>query len=50
MKDGGTRGGTFHIEMDRCKESHGCTTACNRMPERDKKGQGEDSLMQACSC
>ena len=28
-QDGGTRGGTFHGEMDRCRESHGWTTACS---------------------
>ena len=30
-----TRGGTFHGEMDRCRESQGWTTACGAMPERD---------------
>ena len=28
-QDGGTRGGTFHGEMDRCRESQGWTTACS---------------------
>ena len=32
-----TRGGTFHGEMDRCRESQGWTTACSHMPERDGK-------------
>ena len=27
--DGGTRGGTFYGEMDRCRESQGWTTACS---------------------
>ena len=27
MQDGGTRGGTFHGEIDRCRESQGWTTA-----------------------
>ena len=41
-QSGGTRGGTFHGEMDRCRESQGWTTACSGMPERDGKDQGED--------
>ena len=28
-QDGGTRGGTFHGEIDRCSERQGWTTACN---------------------
>ena len=28
-QDGGTRAGMFHDEMDRCRESQGCTTVCN---------------------
>ena len=39
----GTRGGTFHGQMDRCRESQRWTTACSGMPERDGKDQGEDS-------
>ena len=46
----GTRGGTFYSEMDRCRESQGWITACSRMPERDRKDQGEDSPKQAGSC
>ena len=47
-QDGGTRGGTFHGEMDRCGESLGWTTACiNLMPKRDGKDQGEDSPKQS---
>ena len=49
-QNGGTRGGTFHGKMDRCRESQGWTTACSRMPERDGKDQGEDSPKQAGSC
>ena len=51
-QDGGTRGGTFHGEMDRCSESQGWTTACSSMPKRDGDGkdQGEDSPKQASSC
>ena len=49
-QSGGTRGGTSHGEMDRCRESQGWTTAYSSMPERDRKNQGEDSLKQACSC
>ena len=41
-QDGGTRGGTFHGKMDRCRESQGRTTVCSSMPERDGKDQGED--------
>ena len=33
-QDGGTRGGTFYGEMDRCRESQGWTTACSSMPEQ----------------
>ena len=47
-QDGGTRSGTFHGEIDRCRESW--TTACSSMPERDGKGQGENSPKQARSC
>ena len=49
-QDGGTRGGTFHGEIDRCRESQAWTTACNSMPEHDGKDSGEDSPKQACSC
>ena len=50
LKIAETRAGTFHGEMDRCRESQGWTTACNRMSERDGKDQGEDSPKQAGSC
>ena len=43
-------GGTFHGEMDRCRESQGWTMACSGMPERDGKGQGEGGPKQAGSC
>ena len=36
-QNGGTRGGTFHGKMDRCRGSQGWTTACSRTPERDGK-------------
>ena len=49
-QNGGTRSGTFHGEMNRSRESEGWTTAYSRMPERDGKGQGEDSPKQAGSC
>ena len=39
MARNGGRSGTFHGEMDRCRESQGWTTACSRMPERDGKDQ-----------
>ena len=41
-QNGGTRAGTFHVEIDRCRESQGWTTACSRMPKRDGKGERED--------
>ena len=46
----GKRGGAFHGEIDRCRESQGWTTACSSMPEHDGKDQGEDSTMKPCSC
>ena len=49
-QNGGTRGGTFHGVMDRRRESQGWTTACSSMPERDGKGQGQDSPKRAGSC
>ena len=49
-QDGGTRGGTFHGEIDHCRESRGWTTACSGMLERDWKEQEQDSPKQACSC
>ena len=49
-EDGETRGGTFHGEIDRCRESHDWATACSNMPERDGEDQREDSPTQACSC
>ena len=49
-QNGGTRGGTIHDEVDRCRESQGWTTICSRMPERDGKDQGGDSSKQAGSC
>ena len=29
VRDSGTRGGTFHGKMDRCRENQGWTTACS---------------------
>ena len=49
-QNGITRGGTFHGEMDPCRESQGWTTAGSGMPKRDGKGQEEDSPKQAGSC
>ena len=46
----GTRGGTFHGEMGRCREIQGWTTACSSKPAPDGKGQGKDSPKQAGSC
>ena len=50
VQDGGTRGGTFHGEMNRCREIKGWTTACSRIPERDGKDEGKDNPKQAGSC
>ena len=47
---GETRSRTFHGEMDLCRENQGWTTVGISMPERDGKGQGEDSPKQAGSC
>ena len=49
-QDGTTRGGKFHDEMERCRESHGWTTACSSMPELDGNDQREDSSKHAGSC
>ena len=49
-QNSGTRGGTFHGEIGRRRESQGWTTACRRMSECDGKDQGEDSPKQAGSC
>ena len=38
-QNGGTRGGAFHGEIDRCRDSQGWTTACSGMSERDWKDQ-----------
>ena len=50
VRDGGTRSGTFHGGMNRCRESQGWTTACSSMSERDGKDQGEDSPKKAGPC
>ena len=46
-QDSGTRGGTFHGEIERCRGSQGWTTTRSSMHERDGKDQGEDSPKQA---
>ena len=45
-------GGTFHSEMDRCRESQSWTAACSSTPERDGKDRREDtgSPKQVGSC
>ena len=48
--EGRTRGGTFHGETNRCRESQSWTTVCSGVPERDGKDQGKDILKQANSC
>ena len=40
-------GGTFHGQMDRCRESQGWTTACSSMPERDGKNEGAEDIAQS---
>ena len=48
-QDGGTRGGTFHGELDCCREDWDWTTAYSGMPERAKKDQVQDkSRNQVC--
>ena len=37
-------------QTDSYRHYQGCTTACNSMPERDGKDQGQDSPKQAWSC
>ena len=50
-QDGGTRGGTLHREMARCRESQGRTAACcSSMPKRNGNDQGEGSPKQAGLC
>ena len=44
-QNGRTRGGTFHGEMDRCRESQGWTTACSGISERD--GKDKDRIAQS---
>ena len=44
-QSGRTRRGTFHGEMNRCRENQGWTTGCSGMPERDGKDQEEDSRL-----
>ena len=38
-QNGRIRDGTFHDEMDRCRENQRWTTACSGMPERDGQDQ-----------
>ena len=49
-QNGRTRGGTFHGEMDRYRESQGWTTACSGMPERGGKNEEEDRPKQTGPC
>ena len=39
-QNGGTRGGTFHGEINRCRGNQDWTTACSGIPERAGKDQG----------
>ena len=47
QNNGRTRGGTFHGEIDRCRENQGWTTACSGMPERDGKKNQEQDIAQS---
>ena len=38
-QDGGTRGGTFHGEMDRCRLIQGWITACSGMSQGDGRAK-----------
>ena len=49
-QNGRARSGTFHGEMDRCRENQGWTTACSGMPEREGNNQEGDSPKKAGSC
>ena len=46
-QNGRTRGGTFHGKMDRCRKNQGWTTACSRMPERDRKARTKERIAQS---
>ena len=51
-QNGRTRGGTFHGEMDRCRENQGWTTACTGMLEltgRTKKRIAQSKRARAGS-
>ena len=49
-QDSGTRGETFHGEIDRCREVRAGLWRAVNMPEHDGKDQGRDNPKQACSC
>ena len=48
-QNGGTRGGTFHGKMDRCRESQGWTTACPNVTGRTKKRTAQSKRARAGS-
>ena len=51
-QDGGTRGGTFHDEMDRCRESQRWTTTSSSSSSRvclDVVRGGQDQGRTGCS-
>ena len=48
-QNSGTRGGTFHGEMDRRRKCLGWTMAYSSMTEHDGKSQGEDGPNQVNS-
>ena len=45
VQNGRTRGGTFHGEIHRCRESQGWTTACSGMP--DVTGRTKERIAQS---
>ena len=46
-QDGGTRGGTFHGEIDHCRESQGWTTACTSIVCSNVTGRIKEMIAQS---
>ena len=46
-EDGGTRSGTFHGEMDRCRESQRGTTACSIVCPNNVTGRTKNRIAQS---
>ena len=52
-QDGGTRGGTFHGEMNRCRQSQGCTRVQYAVVYSNVTGRTKKRITQSkqgCSC